>query len=128
MVRRVRGGLRWRLNHGNARGQARAKHFTSEMVYRQVVNVEPVTQDRYGRTVAWVSVDDRSLNRELVRAGLAWWFCRYAPQDHNLEQLEQEARKTMTGLWSHSNPVPPWEYRAEKRRRVRPVDGRSQEK
>jgi endonuclease YncB( thermonuclease family) len=34
---------------------SRAKQFTSVMVYRQVVDVEPVTQDRYGRTVAWVS-------------------------------------------------------------------------
>ena len=28
--------------------------------------------------------DGRSLNRELVRAGLAWWYRHYAPRDREL--------------------------------------------
>jgi micrococcal nuclease len=51
----------------------RARKFTSDMVFGKVVNVEPVDRDRYGRTVAWVSVSGKSLNKELLRAGLAWW-------------------------------------------------------
>ena len=57
------------------RGQdfgTRARKFTSDMVFGKVVDVEPVERDRYGRTVAWVSVDGKSLNRELLRAGLGW--------------------------------------------------------
>src|SRR6478672_10050506 len=72
---------------------SRAKQFTSEMVFDQVVHLRVRDIDRYGRTVAEVWLGDgRMLNRELVRAGLAWWYRRYAPYDTILEQLEQEAR------------------------------------
>ena len=55
--------------------------------------MEPTDRDRYGRVVADVVLPDgRNLNRELVRAGLAWWFRRYAPSDQELECLEHEAR------------------------------------
>jgi micrococcal nuclease len=36
-----------------------AKNFTYAMVYRKSVNVEPVTTDRYGRTVGIVNVDKK---------------------------------------------------------------------
>ena len=67
---------------------------------------------RYGRTVAVVILPDgRSLNAELVRAGLAWWYRRYAPDDETLERLEREAREARRGLWGDPEPIPPWEWR-----------------
>jgi endonuclease YncB( thermonuclease family) len=42
-----------------------------------VVEVKPVTIDRYGRTVAFVRVGDTLVNEELIRQGLAWVFTRY---------------------------------------------------
>ena len=94
----------------------RAKQFTASTVFGKNVHVETVTRDRYGRTVAWVSVQGISLNRELIRAGLAWWYRRYAASLKDLERLEQEARHARIGLWSQRNPVPPWEFRREKHR------------
>jgi hypothetical protein len=45
--------------------------------------------DRYGRTVAEVILPDgRSLNRELVGQGMAWWYKMYAPADRELARLE----------------------------------------
>jgi micrococcal nuclease len=42
--------------------------------------------DRYGRLVAIVILrDGRNLNLEIVRAGLGWWFVRYARSDSALE-------------------------------------------
>src|SRR5262249_35697188 len=35
---------------------------------------------------------------------------RYAPADRELKRLESEARAARRGLWSHLNPVPPWEW------------------
>lgn len=55
--------------------------------------------------------DGRSLNREMVRRGLAWWYRRYAPADSVLERLETGARDAGAGLWSQPNPVPPWNWR-----------------
>ncbi len=49
----------------------RAKQFTSTLVFGNTVTVQVLDRDRYGRTVAEVLLPDgRSLNRELVRAGL----------------------------------------------------------
>ncbi len=52
-----------------------------------------------GRTIGEVILPDgRVLNRELVKAGFAWWYRRYAPNDETLAQLEREARRTKRGL------------------------------
>ncbi|MGO9567233.1 MAG: thermonuclease family protein [Desulfomonilaceae bacterium] len=89
----------------------KARRFTANMVFRKVVEVQEVDKDSYGRTVGWVSVDGKSLNKELLRAGLAWWYRYYAENERELEKLESEARKNKIGLWSSPNPIPPWEFR-----------------
>lgn len=89
----------------------KARRFTANMVFRKVVEVQEVEEDSYGRTVAWISVNGKSLNKELLRAGLAWWYRYYAENEHELEKLESEARKHKIGLWSSPNPIPPWEFR-----------------
>jgi endonuclease YncB( thermonuclease family) len=95
---------------------ARAKSFTSELGFGEIVTVRPVGVDRYRRTVAEVVLPDgRLLNREIVRAGYAWWYRKYAPVDAALERLEREARAARRGLWSQPSPVPPWEWRHPQR-------------
>ncbi len=90
----------------------RAKQFTSRLVYGKTVTVRDLGQDRYGRTVGEVLLPDgRVLNHELVRAGFAWWYRRYAPEDETLKQLEAEAGDAKRGLWADAEPVPPWEWR-----------------
>ena len=94
---------------------SRAKAFTSELVFGQVVKVVPRATDRYGRTVADVILaDGRILNHEPVRAGLAWRYRRYAPEIGTLARLEVAARDAKRGLWSQLNPVPPWDWRKNK--------------
>jgi endonuclease YncB( thermonuclease family) len=89
-----------------------AKQFTSTRVFGATVTVQKKERDRYGRTVADVILPDgRYLNRDLVTAGLAWWYRKYAPGDTDLEQLEQEAREAKQGLWADPDPIPPWEWR-----------------
>jgi micrococcal nuclease len=74
-----------------------------------VVEVEPVTKDRYSRTVPFVKVGDTLVNEELIRQGLAWVFSRYCdrPICHQWKAVEEEARKARRGLWSMPNPVAP---------------------
>jgi len=88
----------------------KAKQFTAKLVFKQIVNVKPVTTDRYGRTIAWLYVGDKSLNKELLKAGLAWHYKRYS-QDEDLAVLEAEARKNKIGLWNDKHPMPPWDFR-----------------
>jgi endonuclease YncB( thermonuclease family) len=91
---------------------SRAKQAASVLAFGKTVTVRPVDRDRYGRTVAEVILPDgRSLNREMVRQGFAWWFRRYAPRDGELARLEAQAKAARVGLWGQPNPVPPWEWR-----------------
>ncbi len=94
----------------------RAKQFTSKLVFGETVTVQVMDRDRYGRTVGVVLLPDgRSLNHELVRAGLAWMYRRYT-NDQSLSDLEEEARVARRGLWADAEPVSPWEWRIMRKR------------
>jgi endonuclease YncB( thermonuclease family) len=95
----------------------RARHFTSQLAFRKAVTVRETGRDRYGRTLGEVILPDgRSLNEELLKAGLAWWFRKYS-KAVRLEELERQAREAKRGLWAEPNPVPPWEWRKRPRDR-----------
>ena len=96
---------------GQAFGR-RAKQFTSDRAFGKTVSVKVLARDRYDRIIGEVTLPDgKSLNLELVSADYAWWYRRYAPNDHVREKLENEARNAKRGLWVDPIPVPPWEYR-----------------
>ncbi|MCB2187910.1 MAG: thermonuclease family protein [Deltaproteobacteria bacterium] len=90
----------------------RAREFTEGFLGREI-GVKPVDVDTHGRVVAWVSLPDgRSLNRELLQRGLAWWFVRYAAAEKPLARDWWQALQTRTGLWGDPAPqLPPWEWR-----------------
>jgi micrococcal nuclease len=89
-----------------------ARKFTSDLVFQHDVTVVVQSTDRYGRFVGDVLLPDgRSLNQELVKAGMAWWYRPYAPNDPTLAQLEAEARTAKHGLWADAHPIPPWQWR-----------------
>lgn len=67
--------------------------------------------DRYGRMIGIVTLDGQNINVELVKNGLAWHYRRYAPKDNLLAENEHQARIGNIGLWSESQPIPPWNYR-----------------
>jgi endonuclease YncB( thermonuclease family) len=91
---------------------SRTKQTASNLAFGKQVTFRARHTHRYGRTVAEVILPDgRSMNREMVRQGMAWRFRRYAPHDGELVRLEAEARAARVGLWSQPNPVPPREWR-----------------
>ena len=100
------------------KGQAfgkRAKQAASELVFGKEVTLQTHGHDKYGRTIADVLLPDgTNVNHALVKDGWCWWYRKYAPGDAALERLEREARKDNRGVWSSSNPVPPWLYRKGK--------------
>lgn len=99
---------------GMAFGQA-AKEYVLDMVALKMVTVEVKDTDRYGRIVGDVILPDgRILNRDIVKAGYAWWYRKYS-KDAALGELENGARIARKGLWRDPNPKPPWEWRADTR-------------
>ena len=94
----------------------KAKQATADLVQDRIVQIVKKDTDRYGRIVAEIILPDgQSLNQELVKLGLAWWYIKYAPKDQTLKSLENNAREAKIGLWSTTNPVPPWQWRHQKR-------------
>ena len=101
--------------NGQAFGKA-SKERMSALVYGKIVEVNPVTTDKYGRTVARIHVSDLDVEEEMIRSGMAWVYPKYC-----LEQLcdqwidiQINARSMRVGLWADKAPVPPWEWRQNK--------------
>ena len=91
---------------------ARAKQFTSQLIFGKEVTVDGRGEDQYGRLLARVRVDGVEVNEALVRNGLAWHYQRGAI-DRALADAERTARAAHAGLWADPNPVPPWRWRRD---------------
>ena len=98
---------------GQPYGQA-ARKFTASLVAGKVVKVWQTDTDRYGRIVGFVFADGIDVNKELLKAGMAWHYKQYS-RDPELAKLEFQARAKKIGLWAEPDPVPPWEWRQQKR-------------
>ena len=84
----------------------------SELAFDKTIRVVVMGKDRYGRTLGELYLaDGRCVNHEMVRAGFAWWYRKYAPRDRKLEALEMEAREARRGMWAEEEPTAPWAYR-----------------
>lgn len=99
---------------GMPHGQ-KAKQFVLNLTANKVVSVYVNDTDRYGRSIGEIILPDgKNLNREIVKAGYAWWYWKYS-SDATLGALEEEARKARRGLWQDNDPIAPWEWRKMKR-------------
>jgi micrococcal nuclease len=101
----------------------RAKKFVSDIVFGKQVRVVKMDIDRYDRVVGMVYVGDVNVNEELVKNGLAWVYQRYCKISicSSWLALEAQAMAAKIGLWSHANPVAPWEFRRNQRTSQQPV-------
>ena len=93
-------------------GDEARTHLVS-LVSSSEVDVEPVSKDIYGNTVAIVRNKKMNISQEMVRAGYAWVYRKYCdkPFCGAWFSLESEAKRKKIGLWQESDPVPPWMWR-----------------
>ncbi|MBN1184980.1 MAG: thermonuclease family protein [Bacteroidales bacterium] len=91
----------------------KAKQATSELCYDKRVIIHKSGTDRYGRTLAYVYIGDKCINKELLKLGMAWHFKRYN-SDKELALLETQAREQKVGLWAQQDPIAPWDFRVKK--------------
>lgn len=98
-----------------------AKAELGKLVATRRVRVEIVDTDRYGRLVGEIHLDGLNVNHEMVRAGHAWAYTRYA-RGVEIVALEDAARRAGTGLWGlpKSDREAPWEWRRRRRGAARP--------
>jgi len=92
-----------------------ARQFSADLAFDKQVTVYYHEKDRYQRYLGTViTPGGQNLNRELLKAGLAWHYKDYN-SDPILAGLEIQARREIRGLWSDPRPIPPWEYRRGRR-------------
>lgn len=70
--------------------------------------------DRYGRTVAVVRCGGIDVNRAQVAEGMAWVYPKYN-KDPSLPALQETAKEQRRGIWIDHDPMPPWEFRKQKK-------------
>ena len=99
-------------------GNASRNHLRKMLDGKKLL-IRSMYKDNHQRTVAIVyfsqngKADELSINQRQVQAGMAWvydYFCTNSVC--NTWKLEEAmAQKQKLGLWSDSNPVPPWQWR-----------------
>jgi micrococcal nuclease len=99
-------------------GPGRRLLAVSTLILGKEVTLQTFGEDRYGRTIADVLLPDgTNVTHALVKDSAGWcrWYRKYAPDNPELERLEQAAREAKNRLWADHQPVPPWEYRTLRR-------------
>ncbi|EPZ4371864.1 thermonuclease family protein [Salmonella enterica subsp. salamae serovar 42:b:e,n,x,z15] len=66
------------------------------------------SRDRYGRILGTLWADGRDINAELVCSGMAWAY-------RVRNEVQNPAREQKKGPWQESSPVPPWQWRKQRR-------------
>lgn len=101
----------------------RSKQSLSEMVYQQHVSVEWSKEDKYGRVVGKIRLQDGlDVCLEQIKKGMAWHYKQYAKEQTFEDQVmyensENEARNQKLGLWLDDSPTPPWLWRRQSNRK-----------
>jgi endonuclease YncB( thermonuclease family) len=93
-----------------------SKDFLGKLLAGRSLRVRVTGKDRYGRLIGDVYVDRLWVNSSMVEAGLAWHFLKYS-HDPELAKAEAEARKQLAGLWKQPGAIPPWEFRAQHKKK-----------
>ncbi len=117
MVRRRAGIVRIRLADIDAPEKAQpygdaSRRSLAEMVLHQQVHVASRAVDKYGRVVARLGLNGLDVNAEQVRRGMAWDYSLHH-SNRLLAAFQNEARLARRGLWSSSQPTPPWLWRKQ---------------
>lgn len=94
----------------------RARQSLAALAHGKPARADCPKIDRYGRAVCRVFIDGVDVGLEQIRRGFAWHYVKYAHEQRAIDRLnyaraEGDARATSAGLWSFSDPVPPWDYR-----------------
>ncbi len=100
----------------------RSKQFLSDLVFDRQVQVEYSKKDRYGRTLGKIIVGGVDANLAQIKAGMAWHYKQYQREQSVADrdayaQAEEEARTSKVGLWKDTDPIPPWDWRKQQRKK-----------
>jgi len=81
----------------------KAKNYLAALVLNKVVDVHSYDFDRYNRILGVISLNGKSINLEMVKAGLAEVYRGKPPRGLDLTpfwQAEKAAKTAKRGMWS----------------------------
>lgn len=92
-----------------------SRNWLHEMLSQDnnVIRLNALRQDRFGRTIGIITSKDTNLNVEMVRIGMAYAFPAFADQCPIWDEIieaETSAQREGLGVWQ-GNFVRPWDYR-----------------
>ena len=101
-----------------------SKSRLTELVDGRTIEAQCSKRDRYRRWLCKLEWDSKDVNLNLVKDGFAWWY-RYYRKDQTSEDqqtyqaAEATAKKNKLGLWGDFDPVAPWDFRRQKRDKLK---------
>lgn len=107
-----------------------AKQLLNQMLHEDIfISIRKITKDNtylvdinYIDTLCREPITSESecttnlenINSNMIETGHAWYDLSEEENDPNFQTDERNARYYKNGLWSQSNPIPPWEWRKQK--------------
>ena len=117
--------LKIRLKHIDAPELDQEFGNESKLILQRFILNKKVTvigdkKDKYKRLLGVISLDEMDINLEMIKAGAAWHFKKYAKFDQTeyqyqiYDQNEHQAKLKKIGLWKE-NAISPWLWRKNKK-------------
>lgn len=95
----------------------RSTQYFSNLIFGKTVGIKVQSTDYFGRLVVWVyTPDGNDVSAEMLKAGMAWHFKKY-DKSKEYASLENNARLKGIGLWKDNDPIAPWNFKRNKKRR-----------
>ena len=97
-----------------------SKFALEQLILNKKVTVISDKKDKYKRLLGVISLDAMDVNLEMIKAGAAWHFKKYAKFDQAREQYqiydehEHQAKLKKIGLWKEK-AISPWLWRKNKK-------------
>jgi len=117
--------LKIRLKHIDAPELDQEFGNESKLILQRFILNKKVTvigdkKDKYKRLLGVISLDEMDINLEMIKAGAAWHFKKYAKFDQTeyqykiYDENEHQAKLKKIGLWKE-NAISPWLWRKNKK-------------
>jgi len=97
-----------------------SKFALEQLILNKKVTVISDKKDKYKRLLGVISLDEVDVNLEMIKAGAAWHFKKYAKFDQSKDQYliydenEYQAKLKKIGLWKEK-AISPWLWRKNKK-------------
>jgi endonuclease YncB( thermonuclease family) len=98
----------------------KSKQALEDDIDGKTVSVEYSKRDKYQRIVGKITMNGKDINLHQIQRGLAWHYKKYQNEQEVEDRsiyanAEYIAQRDKLGLWTESNPIPPWDFRKQKR-------------